>query len=157
MVPTEAGNLYLLQARESVRHAWLCVDRVRAFVQAQSRDLRIAYSTYLNTRLLDVIRRLDVHSMHVTRESLSTRQVVTGVLRGNLHAGFGTLPVQEFDLSSRLLFEEPLMACFPIGHRLAARSTIQPEDLENEPIVSAARKEVPGRHEEIISHFESHG
>jgi LysR family transcriptional regulator, benzoate and cis,cis-muconate-responsive activator of ben and cat genes len=157
MVPTEAGNLYLLQVRESVRHAWLGVDRVRAFVQAQSSELRIAYSTYLNTRLLDVIRRLAVRSTNVTRESLSTRQVVSGVLRGNLHAGFGILPILENDISARLLFEEPLMVCFPVGHRLSAKSTIQPEDLENEPVVSVARKEVPGRHQEIGNHFESHG
>jgi DNA-binding transcriptional LysR family regulator len=157
MVPTEAGNLYLLQARESVRHAWLGADRVRAFVQAQSRDLRVAYSTYLNTRLLDIIRHLDVRSMNVTRESLSNQQALIGVLRGNLHAGFGILPILETDVSSRLLFEEPLMACFPVGHRLAAKPTIQPEDLENEPLVSIARKGVPGRHREIVSHFESHG
>jgi LysR family transcriptional regulator, benzoate and cis,cis-muconate-responsive activator of ben and cat genes len=157
MVPTEAGNLYVLQARESVRHAWLGVDRVRAFVQAQSRDLKVAYSTYLNTKLLDVIRRLDVRSIHVTRESLSTRQSVSGVLRGNLHAGFGILPILEPDISARLLFEEPLMACFPVGHRLAARSTVQLEDLENESVVSVARKELPGRHQQIVSHFESHG
>jgi DNA-binding transcriptional LysR family regulator len=157
MVPTEAGNLYLMQARESVRYAWLGVERVRAFVQAQSSDLRVAYSTYLNTRLLDVIRRLDVRSIHVTRESQSTRQAVSGVLRGNLHAGFGILPILETDISARLLFEEPLMVCFPVGHRLAAKPTIQPEDLENEAVVSVARNELPGRHQEIVSHFESHG
>jgi LysR family transcriptional regulator, benzoate and cis,cis-muconate-responsive activator of ben and cat genes len=157
MVPTEAGNLYLLQVRESIRHAWLGVDRVRAFVQSQSNELRVAYSTYLNTRLIDVIRRLDVRSIHVTRESISTRDGITGVLRGNLHAGFGILPILESDISARLLFEEPLMACFPVGHRLAAKSTVQPEDLENEPVVSVARKELPGRHQEIVNHFESHG
>ena len=157
MVPTEAGNLYLPQVRESIRHAWLGVDRVRAFSQAQFGHLRVAYSTYLNTRLLDVIRRLDVRSIHVTRESLSTRQGVSGVLRGNLHAGFGILPILEPDISSRLLFEEPLVACFPVGHRLAARSTVQLEDLEDESVVSVARKELPGRHQEIVSHFESHG
>jgi len=131
MVPTEAGGLYLQQARESVRHAWLGVDRVRAFVRAQFRDLPVAYSTYLNTRLLDVIQRLAIRSMQVTRDSLSTRQAVSGVLRGNLHAGFGSLPILEADISSRLLFEEPLLACFPVGQRLAAKSTIQLEDLEN--------------------------
>jgi DNA-binding transcriptional LysR family regulator len=157
MVPTEAGNLYLLEVRESVRHAWLGVDRARAFVQAQSRDLRVAYSTYLNTRLLDVIRRLNIRSMHVSRESQLTRQAVSGVLRGHLHAGFGVLPILETDISSRLLFEEPLMACLPVGHGLAAKSTIQPEDLENESVVSVARSGLPGRHQEIVSHFESHG
>ena len=157
IVPTEAGNLYLPQVRESVRHAWLGVDRIRAFSQAQCGDLRVAYSTYLNTRLLKIIRRLAVRSTTVVRESLSTRQAISGVLRGNLHAGFGILPILETDIAARLLFEEPLMACLPVAHRLAAKSTIQLEDLENEPLVSLARKEVPGKHGEIIRHFESHG
>ena len=118
---------------------------------------RVAYSTYLNTRLLEIIRRLAVRSTHVVRESLSTRQAIWGVLRGNLHAGFGILPILETDIAARLLFEERLMACLPVAHRLAAKSTIQPEDLENEPLVSLARKEVPGKHGEIIRHFAEHG
>lgn len=58
MVLTEASNLYLLSARESVRQALLGVDRVQAFLRLQTNDLRIGYSTYLNTRLLEVIGRL---------------------------------------------------------------------------------------------------
>jgi DNA-binding transcriptional LysR family regulator len=34
---------------------------------------------------------------------------------------------------------------------------ILPEELANEPLVSVARKSLPGRHEEIVSHFESLG
>lgn len=160
MVPTEAGNIYLPAARESVRHASLGIDRVRAFLQVQANDLRIGYSTYLNTRLLDIIRHIHpkgIDSMSVTRESLMTNQAVTGVLQGELHVGFGILPILETDISSRLLFEEPLMACLPVGHRLALKSTIQPEDLENEPLVSVCQKGLPGRHGEIVTHFESLG
>src|ERR1700752_4459775 len=54
MILTEAGNLYLTWARESVRHASLGVDRVKTFLRMQTRDLRIGYSTYLNPRLLEV-------------------------------------------------------------------------------------------------------
>ena len=160
LVPTEAGNLYLLSARESIRQAWLGVDRVQALLRAQTNDLRIGYSTYLNTRLLDVVRRIQpkgVTSMSVTRESLMTYQAVAGVLQGDLHVGFGILPILEPDLSARPLFEEPLMACMPVGHRLATRSTIRPEELENEPVVSVSRKGLPGRHQEIVTHFESLG
>lgn len=160
MVPTEAGNLYILSARESVRQAWLGLDRVQAVLRAQTNDLRIGYSTYLNTRLLDIVRRIEPHgvgSLMVTRVSLMTYQAVAGVLQGDLHIGFGILPVLEPDLSARLLFEEPLMACLPVGHHLSTRATIRPEDLENEPVVSVSRKGLPGRHMEIVSHFESLG
>lgn len=160
MVPTEAGNLYLLSAKESVRQAFLGVERVQAFLRANTNGLRIGYSTYLNTRLLDIVRRIrpeGIDSSSVTRESLMTYQAVTGVLQRDLHVGFGILPVLEPDLSTRLLFEEPLMACLPVGHRLAARSTLRPEDLENEPVVSLFQKGLPGRHQEIVTHFESLG
>lgn len=160
MVPTEAGNLYLLSARESVRQAWLGLDRVQAFLKAQTNDLRIGYSTYLNTRLLDIVRHIPptgIGSPSVTRESLMTYQIVTGILQGDLHAGFGILPIMEPDLSTRLLFEEPLMACLPVGHRLAAKSAIRPEELADEPMISVMRKVLPGRHEDIVAHFESLG
>ena len=160
MVPTEAGNLYLLSARESVRQAWLGLDRVQAFVRAQTNDLRIGYSTYLKLRLLDIIRRIPptgIGSPSVTRESLMTHQIVTGILQGALHVGFGILPVLELDLFTRPLFEEPLMACLPVGHRLATRSSIRPEELADEQMVSVARRSLPGRHEDIVTHFESLG
>lgn len=160
MMPTEAGNLYILAARESVRHALLGVDRVQALLRANANNLRIGYSTFLNTRLLDIVRRIQpqgADSASVTRESVITHQAVAGVLQGDFHVGFGILPILESDLSTRLLFEEPLMACLPVGHRLATESTIRPEDLGNEPVVSVSRKGLPGRHQDIVTHFESLG
>ncbi len=120
--PTEAGNLFLLSARESVRQALLGIDRVQAFLRVQTKDLHVGYSTYLNTKLLDIVRRLQLEgigSMTVTRESLLTHQAVAGVLRGDLHLGFGILPIKEPDLQSRVLMEEALVACLPVGHRLS--------------------------------------
>jgi len=158
LVPTEAGSIYLHEVRESVRHARLGVDRVRAFLRVQSQDIRVGYSTYLNTRLLDVIRRLHPRDIeNVSRESLLTHQVMSGVLQGSLHIGFGILPVVEPGLSARLLFEEPLMACLPVGHRLSTKSRIQPEELNEEAIIAVSRIGLPGRHQDIVSHFESLG
>lgn len=158
MVPTDAGSLYLSSARESVRQALLGVDRVQAFVKAQSKDFHIGYSSHLNTRLLEIVRQIQpAGSKTVTRESLMTHEAVAGVLQGYLHVGFGVLPILESDISSRLLLEEPLMACLSVGHRLATRNTIQPEELDGEPIVALSRKVLPGRHEEITKHFESLG
>ena len=160
MSPTEAGNLYILSARESVRQAFLGIDRVQAYIRVQADELRIGYSTYLNTRLLEIVRRLQpdgINSRFVTRESLTTQHAVAGVLQGDLHVGFGVLPILEADISARLLFEEPLVACLPAAHRLATKSTIQPEDLAEEPVVALSRKALPGRHQEIAAHFESLG
>ncbi len=160
MMPTEAGSLFILAAKESVRQALLGIDRVHALLRVQANDLRIGYSTYLNTRLLEIVRRIQLEGVDpviVTRESLTTKQAVAGVLQGDLHVGFGILPVLESDLFARVLLEEPLMACLPAGHRLASRSSIRPEELENEPVIAVSRKGLPGRHKEIVTHFESLG
>ncbi len=160
MLPTDAGSLYLPVARESVRHASLGVDRVRAFLRVQTSNLRIGYSSHLSAKLLAVITQLKLRSndsVQITRESLLTQQVVAGILQGELNVGFGYLPIQEPELFARQLVEEPLMVCLPAMHRLAEKRAIQPEELENEPLITVGRKALPGRHEEIVAHFESLG
>lgn len=160
MMPTEAGSVYIMAARESVRNALIAVDRVHAFLRAHTNNLHIGYSSYLNFRLLEVVRRIrpgGINPVSVTRESMTTEQAVAGVVQGNLHIGFGFLPILETGVSSRALFEEPLVACLPAGHRLAMKSTIHAEHLEGEPVVSVCSKGLPGIHQEIVTHFESLG
>jgi DNA-binding transcriptional LysR family regulator len=160
MVLTEIGRLYVPEIRESVRHARLAVDRARSFARTKATHFRIGYSSYLNTRLLEIVRRIrpiGADPSSVIRESLTTNEAVRGVLQGDLVVGFGVLPILDSEISSRLLFEEPLTACLPVGHRLATKSTIQPEDLDDEPVVAVARRAVPVRHQEIVAHFESLG
>ncbi len=160
MVPTDAGSLYLPAARESVRHAALGVDRVRAYLRVQANELRIGYSSHLNTKLLSIISQLQPQGRSpgvIKRESLLTDQIIAGVLQGEFHVGFGFLPIRAPELSSRELMQEPLVVCLPTGHRLGTKRVIQPEELENEPLIAIARKALPGRHDEIVEHFESLG
>ncbi len=158
LVPTVAGSIYIPEIRESVRRARLGVSRVHAFVQAQAKDLRIGYSSCLNESLLEIIARFQPEgAARPGPESLLTHQVVSHVLHGKLHVGFGFLPVHQPDLVVRTLIQEPLMACLPAGHRLIAKQSIEPADLENEPMVAVARRALPGRHKEIVEYFEGEG
>ncbi len=160
MVPTDAGNLYLPVARESVRYASLGVDRVRGLLRVKANDLRIGYSSHLSQKLLAMIAQLQLRpndSLQIRSESLLTQQVIANVLQGELNIGFGFLPILESDLFTRQLMEEPLLVCLPTGHRMAAKQSIQPEQLEDEPLIAVGRRALPGRHEEIVAHFESLG
>ncbi|MDR3737518.1 MAG: LysR family substrate-binding domain-containing protein, partial [Terracidiphilus sp.] len=144
--------------RESVRHARLGINRVHAFVRAQAKDLRIGYSSCLNESLLEVISRLQPEgAVPPGPESLLTHRVVSQVLHGKLHVGFGFLPIHQPELMVRTLMQEPLVACLPAGHRLITRQSIEPADLENEPMVAVARRALPGRHKEIVEYFEGEG
>jgi DNA-binding transcriptional LysR family regulator len=156
--PTEVGGIYLPEIRESVRHARLGVDRVQAFVRAKAIDLRIGYSSHLSEQLLDIIVRLQpTRATSSGFESSLTHQVISHVLQGRLHVGFGFLPIQQPELIVRPLMQEPLMACLPPGHRLIAKQSIEPADLQNEPMIAVGRKALPGRHKEIVEYFEGEG
>ena len=158
LVPTAAAGICLPEIRESVRHARLGINRVHAFVRAQAKDLRIGYSSYLNENLLDIIARLQPEGAAESGpESLLTHQLVSHVLHGRLHVGFGFLPILQPNLVVRPLMQEPLVACLPVGHRLIAKQSIEPADLENERMIAVARKALPGRHKEIVEYFEGEG
>lgn len=156
LVPTEAGGIYIAEARESVRRARLGLDRVQALIRARTSDLRIGYSSHLSESFLDIVVRLQAKSAQPQEfDSLLTCQVVSQVLQGRLHVGFGFLHVHQPELMMRSLVEEPLMVCLPSGHRLAAKQSIEPVDLQKEPMIAVARNPLPGRHKEIVEYFES--
>ena len=160
MIPTDAGNLYLPVARESVRHASLGVDRVRSFLRAQTKDLHIGYSSHLNWKLLSIISQLRLRpndTLQISAESLLTYQVIAYVLRGDLNIGFGYLPIPKTDLFVLQLMEEPLMVCLPAGRPLSTKRAIEPAELDREPLIAVGRKALPGRHKDIVTHFESLG
>jgi DNA-binding transcriptional LysR family regulator len=158
LVPTAAASICLTEIRESVRHARLGINRVHAFVRAQAKDLRIGYSSCLNENLLDIIARLQPEgAAQPSPESLLTHQVVSQVLHGKLHVGFGFLPIRQPNLVVRSLMQEPLVACLHVGHRLISKQGIGPADLENEPMIAVARRALPGRHKEIVEYFEGEG
>jgi DNA-binding transcriptional LysR family regulator len=156
--PTEAGDIYLPDIRESVRRARVGLDRAQAFVRAQANNLQIGYSSHLPDKLLDNIVQLGPEGTRPSsRESLLTYQVVSRVLRAKLHVGFGFLPIHEPELLVRPLMQEPLVACLPAGHRLSGRPSIELSELENEPMIAVARRAVPDIHKEIAEHFEGEG
>ncbi len=76
---------------------------------------------------------------------------------GSLHAGFGILPIRMRELLVRTIYEEPLVACIPAGHRLAARPALAQHDFDGEPIIAVSREPWPERHQEIEDFFGGFG
>jgi LysR family hydrogen peroxide-inducible transcriptional activator len=54
---------------------------------------------------------------------------------GEIDVGILALPVQMDGLESYELYKEPFMVALPANHRLSSRSTIKPEDLNNETLL----------------------
>ncbi|MFJ5282133.1 LysR family transcriptional regulator [Streptomyces parvulus] len=58
-----------------------------------------------------------------------------GIVRGDLGA---------VDLESRVIFEEELVVCLPVGHALAKRATVSAGDLLDEPLISFPARDMSG-------------
>ena len=90
-------------------------------------------------------------------ESSLTESSITKVIRGELDAGFGYLPLKEPALLVRKVFEEHLAVLLPVGHSLAVKRAIPPEALEAVPMIAIGRSALPLRFEETENHFRSLG
>lgn len=67
--------------------------------------------------------------------SATTTRLVWRVLRGELQAGFGVLPIVDKALWIERVAHEPFCVCLAEHHRLAAHSRLAARELSNETLV----------------------
>lgn len=157
---TEDGVLFYEGAKRAVDQALLAEEQVAARRAIRDRRLLVGHSTNLPSRLIAAIAQIkvdDPHPVRIQHRSGLTSTTVRRVIEGSLHAGFGILPIREPELLIRVIYEEPLVACLPVGHRLASRTDLFPQDFDGEPIIAIAREPWPERHQEIEDHFAGFG
>ncbi len=157
---TEAGEIYRRDAERALEAAVLAEERAKSHLVLQERQLVVGHSTYLAPKALEMIHNLalpDNEPVSINHRAGLTADIAERVAAGTLHAAFGFLPIDIPGLTSRALFEEPIMVCVPSGHRLAAHPAVRPEELAVEPIVTVGREPIPALHEEVASYFAEFG
>lgn len=160
LILTEDGRLFYEDAMKAVKQALLAEEQLYARQAVRNHHLVIGHSTNLPPRLITAIMQIhidDSHPVHIEHQSGLTSTTVRRVIDGSLHAGFGILPIRTPELLVRTIYEEPLVACIPVGHRLAVKSVISPQDFDGEPFIAVSREPWPERHQEIEDHCADFG
>lgn len=160
LVLTEDGELFHEDAIKAVDQVLLAEEQVYARQAIRSHHLLVGHSTNLPSKLIAAITQIkieDTHPAQIEHRSGLTSTTVRRVIEGALHAGFGILPIRVPELLVRTIYEEPLVACIPTGHRLAARPALAPHDFDGEPIIAVSREPWPERHQEIDDFFAGFG
>jgi DNA-binding transcriptional LysR family regulator len=160
LILTKDGEPFYEDAKKAVEQALLVEEQVYARQAIRNHHLVIGHSTNLPPRLITAITRISIEDAQLVRiehKSGLTSTTVRGVIEGSLHAGFGILPIRAPELLVRTIYEEPLVACIPVGHRLAVKSIISPNDFDGESIIAISREPWPERHREIEDHFADFG
>lgn len=160
LILTEDGELFHADARKAVDQVLLAEEQLEARHAIRNHHLLVGHSTNLPPKLIAAIPQInieDTHPVHIEHRSGLTSTIIRGVIEGSLHAGFGILPIRAPELLVRTIYEEPLVACIPTGHRLAVKPIISPQDFDGEPIIAVSRGPWPERHREIEDHFSDFG
>jgi DNA-binding transcriptional LysR family regulator len=159
-VLNEEGRLFAPKASQSILYARMGMDLVQSHVKLQTNQLLVGYSTFLHPRLIDVIKHIRLErrtDVRIQYESWLTEAIVNGVVKGELHAGFGFLPIKDPELLVQEVFEEPLVVCLPNGHPLSVKHSIRPEALEGLPMIATGRRPLPLLCEETEDYFRALG
>jgi DNA-binding transcriptional LysR family regulator len=160
LVLTEDGEWFYEDTMKAVEQALLAEEQVYARQAIRNHHLVVGHSTNLPPRLIAAVTQLHVEDgalVHIEHRSGLTSTTVRGVIDGSLHAGFGILPIRSSELLIRTVYEEPLVACVPTGHRLAFKSAVSPQDFDGEPFIAVSREPWPERHREIENHCADFG
>jgi DNA-binding transcriptional LysR family regulator len=87
----------------------------------------------------------DQKDVRVGITGLPTAQVIDRVLKKQAHVGLLYGPIEATAAETAVLAEAHIVCALPEGHRLAERPVLTPEDLTDEPIISAAFMPVWGQ------------
>ena len=72
--------------------------------------------------------------------------IVAGVSAHQFDVGFAQLPEPRPDIETLASYRLNCVCALPVGHRLATRDEIKPEDLRSEPMVALSRQALAARH-----------
>lgn len=107
--------------------------------------VNIAFSLTTEHHIIDPLRRrCEGTGLHLSLHRMWTSDIPTAVEAGDIDVGFTRHPEAWGQLRVELLWNSPLVATVPAGHRLAGKAEISIRELADETLVILPRRLSPG-------------
>jgi DNA-binding transcriptional LysR family regulator len=138
---TEAGKLYLIDARRILALSEQAAVTARRAERGEAGELRVGFtfSIPLTPLFANVINRYrrDYPQVSLSLHELATQRQLEGLERRTIDLGFIRPPEGQLPegLEVQTLRKDPLMVILPIGHPLAAQDDIAMVELADAPFV----------------------
>jgi len=135
---TEAGQEIVSRARRMLEAGDEVVALARGHRDPLAGRLRIALLPTIGPYLLPKVAakiRKSLPRLELHLYEYQTAPMLEKLHQGDIDVGILALPVDLEGFESRLLYEEPFTVALPEKHRLAGRSSIRVDDLENETLL----------------------
>jgi DNA-binding transcriptional LysR family regulator len=150
---TEAGEVFVEEARATLARARQAADRVQKAARGEVGRLRIGF---VSSAALEIVPGIVVEFRRqrpgVTLELINLRTVsqVKGLLGKTVDIGFLRLPLSNDQLSITVIHREEFAVILPKGHRFAKLKTLRIAQLRNEPFIAYGRRWAPGFFDSIV-------
>lgn len=153
---TEAGQYFLEHANAILDQVEAAVAGTQALASAGGNALRIGFvPSFLYEELPTLIQRLRArHDISLTLTELTTVEQIHALKGKRIDIGFGRLVIDDAAIRQEVLFEEPLIAVLPAGHRLVGRWPTLAQ-LAAEPLIVYPDKPRPSYADTVLQQFRS--
>ena len=137
---TEAGKVFLAEARVTLMQADRTVSRTRHVIRQRDNTVTIGFVPAAEVRIFPTILpllRTDLPQLNVTLRSLTTLEQEKALLADDIDVAFMRTPVHSAELVSEVVLTEPLVVLLPTTHPLAALERIPLEKLDGEAFIGS--------------------
>jgi DNA-binding transcriptional LysR family regulator len=150
---TDAGTAFLEDARRTIAHAELAVERAHLAGRGETGVLRIGFIAPVLYQLLPrILRVYRTHfpGVRLRLREVSNRAAIEGVAGGHLDIAFVRLPIEDdLRLCCESVSDEPVVIALPADHDLAGLPEIDLRSLAGESFVMISRSQEP----ELYDHY----
>jgi len=158
---TEAGKIFLNEARAVLLRVDKAVETVRTVAQGDRGQLRIGYAPSLSVELLPKALRGFEHARPGVRVSLhdfSTEECVQKLSAKKLDVALTVRPSASSmrGLTFEKLVTYPLCCAVGVAHPLAKKRSVNIAQLLKERLIAYSREDYPEYHDWILSLFKPH-
>jgi LysR family transcriptional regulator, benzoate and cis,cis-muconate-responsive activator of ben and cat genes len=156
---SEAGSLFLKEARAILERTDEAVEKVRSFGHGGERELHIGYTPALRSQIVSPALRGFQQAMpnvHVKLHDWTSEKIVTGLRDGRLQLAFVVRPSKRgsfHGLHFEELLREKVHLAVPPTHPFARRRSVSLADAAREPFVGLTREDFPDYNAYLASIF----
>jgi LysR family hca operon transcriptional activator len=139
---TLAGRVFLEHARLVLLQVETAGEAARRAAQPEKPSFVVGFLTGHEVIWLPEVLRVlreEQPGIEITLASQSSPELAGALMRGKVDVAFLRRESPAPGLAFKFLIQEPLVAVLPVGHRLAARKQIRPQDIAGEVYVSPTR------------------
>lgn len=151
---TEAGKIFLTEAKSVLQRAADAVQKAKAVAEKDGAELHVGYAPSLTVKILPrALRAFQAAfpNVRVSLHDLSTEEMLSQLREGKLHVALAAQPQKKLPrgLNFKWLARYTLCVAVAPGHRLARLKAVTRAQLAGEPLIGYRRADYPDYHEQL--------